>query len=80
MYKRQALEIPAEGIPLRGKRLLLIDDVLATGGTLAASRELLERAGATVCGLAVVLEVEGLDGRSQFDDLPLYVVGQGKQK
>lgn len=77
-YGSAALEIPAEGIPLKHKRIVLIDDVLATGGTLEASRTLLEEAGAQVCGLAVVLEVEGLAGRERLKNLPLYVVASGE--
>lgn len=77
-YGSAALEIPAEGVPLKGKRIVLIDDVLATGGTLEASRTLLERAGADVAGLAVVLEVQGLNGRDRLTGLPLYVVATGE--
>lgn len=77
-YGSAALEIPAEGVPLKGKRIVLIDDVLATGGTLEASRTLLERAGADVAGLAVVLEVQGLKGRDRLTGLPLYVVATGE--
>lgn len=76
-YGSAALEIPAEGLGLGGKKVLLIDDVLATGGTLAASRRLIERAGGEVCGVAVALEVEELRGRDRFSDLPLYVVAAG---
>lgn len=44
-------------------RVLIVDDVLATGGTLAASRELIEQLGSQVAGAAVVLEIEALRGR-----------------
>ena len=46
-----------------GQRVLVIDDVLATGGTAAASIELLERAGARVEAICMVLELAGLGGR-----------------
>ncbi len=45
------------------KRVLLVDDVLATGGTAAASAQLLERAGAEVAGVEFLLEVAFLGGR-----------------
>jgi len=49
-----------------GRKVLLVDDVLASGGTLAASRELLERLGVVVVGAAVVLELQALEGRSRW--------------
>uniref|UniRef100_UPI0025D39883 phosphoribosyltransferase family protein n=1 Tax=uncultured Corynebacterium sp. TaxID=159447 RepID=UPI0025D39883 len=69
-----ALEVPASGLDLSGKRVVLVDDVLATGGTMAAARALLEKCGAEVTGLCAVLEVPDLGGRERLSDLPLYVV------
>ncbi|WP_323961381.1 adenine phosphoribosyltransferase [Arthrobacter sp. JZ12] len=60
-YGSAAVEIHQdEFVP--GTRVLLLDDVLATGGTLSAAVRLLERAGAEVVGIAVVLELAGLGG------------------
>jgi adenine phosphoribosyltransferase len=64
-YGTAVLEIPSDGIDLTGKRVLIIDDVLATGGTVAAAAQLLERAGAIVTGAAVVLELTALGGRDR---------------
>lgn len=77
-YGTASLEIPAEGLDVRGRRVLLIDDVLATGGTLVAARNLLERAGAEIIGVAVALEVQELEGAKRWGDLPLYVVSRGQ--
>ncbi|QMU96992.1 adenine phosphoribosyltransferase [Microbacterium esteraromaticum] len=52
-----------------GARILLIDDVLATGGTLAAGREIVERLGYTVAGISVLFEIDGLGGRDVIGDL-----------
>jgi adenine phosphoribosyltransferase len=68
-YGSATLEIPADGIDMTGRRVLVIDDVLATGGTLAAAARLLERSGAHVTGAAVVLELAELDGRCAVQPL-----------
>ncbi|WP_336249288.1 adenine phosphoribosyltransferase [Stomatohabitans albus] len=70
-YGTAALELPGEGIDVMGVRVLIVDDVLATGGTVNASRALLERAGAHVVGTSVVLELEALGGRSRLSDMPI---------
>jgi adenine phosphoribosyltransferase len=53
------------------ERVLVIDDVLATGGTARAAAELVQRAGAQVAGLAVLLELSFLDGRAKLPGLPV---------
>ncbi|WP_336644934.1 adenine phosphoribosyltransferase [Microbacterium sp. USHLN186] len=53
----------------RGTRVLLIDDVLATGGTLAAGREIVRRLGCTLAGISVLFEIHGLGGRELIGDL-----------
>lgn len=69
-YGSAALEIPAEGIALRGRTALVVDDVLATGGTVGAAVSLLRRAGAVVETVAVVIELAELGGRARLADLP----------
>ncbi len=66
-YGQARLEVHRDALA-PGQRVLIVDDVLASGGTLAASRELVERLGAVVAGAAVVLELSFLDGRSRWHD------------
>ena len=70
-YGTATLEIPAEGVALAGRRVALVDDVLATGGTLAASRDLLGAAGALVTVAAVMVELDALGGRGRLAGLPV---------
>ncbi|QLL09454.1 adenine phosphoribosyltransferase [Mycobacterium vicinigordonae] len=71
-YGAATIEIPADGIELAGLRVVVIDDVLATGGSVAAARRLLERSGANVPAAAVVVELPELGGRAALAPLPVH--------
>lgn len=61
-YGTNSLEVHADAVG-RGKRVLIVDDVLATGGTAAATGRLVERLGAEIVEFAFLIELEALDGR-----------------
>jgi adenine phosphoribosyltransferase len=68
-YGQATLEIHRDAIAA-GERVLLIDDVLATGGTLAATRRLVEDCGGHVHAAAMLMELSFLPGRDAVGDLP----------
>ncbi|MFD5642309.1 adenine phosphoribosyltransferase [Streptomyces anulatus] len=65
-YGSAEIEIHAEDLDA-GDRVMVIDDVLATGGTAEASLELIRRAGAQVAGVAVLMELGVLAGRARLE-------------
>ena len=67
-YANDALEIAPGTLPA-GTRVLLLDDVLATGGSLNAAARLLEQAGCALAGIGVVLELGELGGRDTLAHL-----------
>ncbi|MEZ5261436.1 MAG: adenine phosphoribosyltransferase [Acidimicrobiales bacterium] len=69
-YGSDTLEMHVDAVQ-PGERVLIIDDVLATGGTAAAAARLLTDAGATVAGLTFLLELGFLHGRDRLDGLPV---------
>jgi adenine phosphoribosyltransferase len=73
-YGSDAIEMHADAL-IEGERVLLVDDVIATGGTLAAAIRLIDRAGGEVVAATALLEVPGLGGRARLGDIPSYVLG-----
>jgi adenine phosphoribosyltransferase len=64
-YGSSSIEVPADAIS-GGSRVLVIDDLLATGGTAAAARALIERSGGQIAGYAFVIELQDLMGRAKL--------------
>ena len=69
-YGEATLEVHRDAIAA-GERVLMVDDVLATGGTAHATRQLIEACGGVATGAAVLMELSFLDPRSTTGDLPV---------
>ncbi|WP_433608534.1 adenine phosphoribosyltransferase [Dactylosporangium sp. CA-139114] len=72
-YGEAALEVHADAF-IAGERVLVVDDVLATGGTAAATLGLVERAGGAVSGFSVLLELSFLEGRQRLAPRPVHAL------
>ena len=72
-YGSAEIQIPENSLPA-GARTLIVDDLLATGGTAAATVELTRRFDAEVLGASFLIELEGLGGRDQLPEVPLSTV------
>lgn len=70
-YGTDKLEIHQDAIQ-PGQRVLIVDDVLATGGTAAAVASLVEQLGGTVAALSFVIELDFLDGRRKLGGRPIH--------
>lgn len=72
-YGKDSLEVHTDAVS-DGERVLLVDDVIATGGTASAAIRLLRRIGADVAGFAVFIELLALNGAKLLDQVPLHAL------
>ena len=70
-YGTATLEIHRDAVRT-GERVLIVDDVLATGGTARATAKLVERIGGKVVGIACLIELDFLNGRKQLEGYELF--------
>ncbi len=74
-YGTDHLQIHCDGVA-KNEKVLIVDDLLATGGTVGAVVKLMERCGADIAGLAFFIELSFLGGRAKLDSHPIYSVIQ----
>ena len=72
-YGTDSLEVHTDAFA-GGQRVVIVDDLLATGGTLAAAGQLVEAAGASVAGVTVLIELTELGGRARLRDYETYSI------
>ena len=73
-YRQDVLEMHEDALGAGGAEVLVVDDVLATGGTAAATCRLVEALGGRVIGIQVLIELASLGGRSRLPGLDVHAV------
>jgi adenine phosphoribosyltransferase len=69
-YGTDRLEIHQDAV-VPNSRVLIVDDLIATGGTAGATAQLLQEIGSTLVGCAFIIELDALNGRSRLPDVPI---------
>jgi adenine phosphoribosyltransferase len=69
-YGTDKLEIHQDAVP-PGARVVIVDDLIATGGTAVATAQLIQEIGAHLVGCTFVIELDALNGRSRLPDVPI---------
>ena len=72
-YGTATLEIHADAIG-KGQRVLIVDDLLATGGTVLGTIELVRRLGGEIAGLSFMVELSALNGRDKLDEFDIHAL------
>ncbi len=74
-YGTDKIEMHADAVEA-GKKVLIVDDLLATGGTVDAAAKLLKKVGANVVGAAFIIELTDLKGREKLKDIDVFSMVQ----
>ena len=72
-YGTSAIEVHSDAFSA-GESVIIVDDLLATGGTVGATLKLIERQGAKVEGMSFLIELDALSGRDRFGGIPIFSI------
>ncbi len=72
-YGTDTVEVHSDAVAA-GAKVLMVDDLLATGGTMSAACELMEKLGAKIAGLTFLIELEALGGRAKLPGYPIHSI------
>jgi adenine phosphoribosyltransferase len=75
-YGSDRLEVHQDAVYPPGAKVLMVDDLIATGGTAGATAQLIQQAGGELVGCAFVIELVGLNGRDKLPDVPIITLVQ----